>query len=44
MEYINNTNKKSIPLEYFKDNAYLLKDGYMPRIDYLKIVDELIGG
>ena len=44
MEYLDNTNKKSIPLDYFKDNAYLLKDGYMPRIDYLKIVDELIGG
>lgn len=44
IEYLNNTDKKSIPLSYFKENAYTIKDGYVPRIDYLKIVDELIGG
>lgn len=44
LNYINNTDKKSIPLEYFKNNAYLIKNGYIPRIDYLKIVDVLIGG
>lgn len=42
--YIENTNKKSIPISYFRENAYLIKDGYRPRIDYLKIVDNLIGG
>lgn len=44
LDYITTTDKKSIPLEYFKSNAYLIKDGYRPRIDYLKIVDILIGG
>ena len=44
LNYINNNDKKSIPLQYFKENAYLIKDGYRPRIDYLKIVDILIGG
>ena len=44
LDFINNNDKKSIPLEYFEKNAYLIKDGYMPRIDYLKIIDELIGG
>lgn len=44
IEFINNNDKKSIPLEYFEENAYLIKDGYIPRIDYLKIVDNLIGG
>ena len=43
-EFLNKENKKSIPINYFKENAYLLKDGYTPRIDYLKIVDNLIGG
>lgn len=43
-EYIENTDKKSIPITFFREEAYLLKDGYKPRIDYLKIVDELIGG
>ena len=42
--FINNIDRKSIPLDYFKENAYLIKDGYRPRIDYLKIVDNLIGG
>ena len=31
-------------LNYFKENAYLLNDGYRPIIDYLKVVDNLIGG
>ena len=44
IEYIENTEKKSIPLNLFREKAYLLKDNYMPRIDYLKIVDILIGG
>lgn len=44
LNYINNNDKKSVPLEYFKTDAYLIKDGYRPRIDYLKIVDILIGG
>lgn len=45
IEYINNnTNKKSIPYTYIKEKGYLLKQEYNPRIDYLKIVDILIGG
>ena len=44
LNFINNSNKKSIPHNYFQENAYLIKDGYRPRIDYLKIVDILIGG
>ena len=43
-EYIEDTNRKSIAIEYFRDNGYLIKDGYRPRIDYLKIIDKLIGG
>lgn len=44
LNFINTNNRKSIPINYFKENAYLIKDGYKPRIDYLKIVDYLIGG
>ena len=43
-EFLSNEERKSVPLEFFKKKAYLLKDGYRPRIDYLKVVDELIGG
>lgn len=40
--FLNNTERKSIPLDFIKTNAYHIKDGYNPRIDYLKIVDKLI--
>lgn len=44
INFLKETNRKSIPIDFFRENAYLLKDGYRPRIDYLKIVDEIIGG
>lgn len=44
ISFLKETNRKSIPIDFFRENAYLLKDGYRPRIDYLKIVDEIIGG
>ncbi len=44
LKYIDNNDKKSIPIDFFREKAYLLKDGYMPRIDYLKVIDEIIGG
>lgn len=43
INFMETTTRKSIPLEYFKKNAYLIKDNYNPRIDYLKIIDQ-IGG
>lgn len=44
IDYINKENKKSIPIDFFREKAYLIKDGYCPKIDYLKIVDKIIGG
>lgn len=44
LKYMEETSKKSIPVDFFKQEGYLIKDGYTPRIDYLKIIDELIGG
>ena len=44
IEYINTNERKSIPLSYFKEKGYLIKDGYRPRIDYLKVIDKVIGG
>lgn len=44
ISFLKETNRKSIPIDFFRENAFLLKDGYRPRIDYLKIVDEIIGG
>ena len=42
--YIEDSSKKSISIEFFRKNAYILKNGYTPRIDYLTVVDKLIGG
>ncbi len=44
LNYLNESSKKSIPIEFFRKHAYLLKNGYNPRINYLTIVDQLIGG
>lgn len=43
-EFLKNEERKSIPLNYFKENAHIIKDGYKPRIDYLKVIDDIIGG
>ncbi len=38
----NNKTKSIIPLEYFEVHGYQVKQGYLPKVDYLKILDELI--
>lgn len=42
-EYIDNNDRKSIPIKYIEENGYLLKDGYNPLLDYLKVIDKYIG-
>ena len=32
--------RKSIPYQTFKEKAYLIKEGYLPRLNYLKVLDE----
>lgn len=39
---MNDGGRKSIPYSYFIENAYLIKRGYAPQIDYLKYVEEEI--
>ena len=41
-DFIDNNKRKSIPIEYFKENGYLIKDSLKPVIDYLKIIDYLL--
>lgn len=43
-EFLINKVRKSIPLSYFENNAYLLKTKYQPRIDYLEIIDKIYFG
>lgn len=33
--------RKSIPYETFKTKAYSISEGYLPRIPYLKVIDEI---
>ncbi|MBR3116445.1 MAG: Holliday junction resolvase RecU [Bacilli bacterium] len=39
--FINNNDRKSIPLSYIEDNGYLIKEGYNPILNYLDIVDKM---
>ena len=44
IEYINNVKKSSIPYTYFKEKGFIIKDNYTKRVDYLQIIDKIIGG
>ena len=35
------TDKRSIPYPWFKENGHLILEGFRPRLDYLKIVDQV---
>ena len=43
LNYIDNSNssKTLIPIEYFKDYGYKITDKFIPRVDYLEIIDKL---
>ena len=38
--FINNNKRVSIPVSYFNEKGYIIKEGIKPRLDYLKIIDE----
>lgn len=42
INFINNNERKSIPLSFFKENCYKLDIKYAPRLDYIKYIDWLI--
>lgn len=39
--FIKNYERKSIPLSYFLENGYEIKNKYAPRVDYLEVLDKL---
>lgn len=43
-DFIDNIDRKSIPIEYFKEKGYEIIEKYSPRLDYLKIVKEYMEG
>lgn len=41
IEFIENENRKSIPISYIQENGYSIDYGYNPILDYLKIIDKV---
>ena len=41
---VDKNERKSIPLEYFTSFGFLIPYNYRPRLDYLKVIDEILGG
>jgi len=41
LNYIDNTTRKSIPIEYFEEKAYPIEEKYIPRLDYIKIIEKI---
>ena len=44
LSYIDNNDKKSIPIDYFKTKGYKIEYKLRPRIDYLETIDKIYGG
>lgn len=42
--FLENNDRKSIPLSYIEKNGYIIKEGYYPRLDYITIIDKLYIG
>lgn len=40
IDFIESNNRKSIPIDYFEDKAYNLEVKYIPRLDYLKVLEK----
>lgn len=42
INFLDNNTRKSIPLDYFEKNCYKLEIKYAPRLDYIKVVDNIV--
>lgn len=43
LDFLDTETRKSIPLSYFKEKGYIIKDKLMPKVDYIEIVDKYGG-
>ena len=41
MSFLDNNERKSIPIEFFEQKGYIIPDKYNPRVDYIKVIDNL---
>lgn len=42
IKFVNNSDRKSIPIEYFNTNGFVIEMKYTPRLDYIKIIDNVL--
>ena len=42
ISFIENNERKSIPLIFFETNGYFIEMKYAPRLDYIKIMDKIL--
>ena len=40
LNFTDNNHRASIPISYFDEYGYIIKEGISPRLDYLKIIDK----
>lgn len=44
LDFIKNSDRKSIPLDYFENYGYIIKEKYNPRVDYIEILEIIYKG
>ncbi len=44
IDFIDGNERKSIPFDYFKEKGYEIAMEYIPRLDYLKVLDLILKG
>ena len=42
IDFVNNSSRKSIPISYFEDKGYNIKDKFIPRVDYIEIINKIL--
>ena len=41
LDFINDTDRKSIPFEIIEKKGHNINEGYIPRLDYIKVLDKV---
>ena len=42
VDFLNNNTRKSIPYSYIKEKGYIIELKYIPRLEYLKVLDRIM--
>ena len=42
IEFLDNNKKSVIPISYFRDKGYNIKDKFIPRVDYIEIINKIL--